>query len=53
MSKTEDTIKVLVTGTCSTLSAKSKLTYQVGVQDDESVHVRISKNTGGGFFSDE
>jgi hypothetical protein len=30
----------------------STLTYQVG-QDDESVHVRITKNTGGGFFSDE
>jgi hypothetical protein len=47
-------IKVLKTATCKTLSAKSTLTYQVGTDpDDESVHVRITKNTGGGFFSDE
>jgi hypothetical protein len=54
MSKSEDNpdMKVLKTATCSTLSAKSKLTYQVGVQDDV-LHVRISKNTGGGFFSNE
>jgi hypothetical protein len=55
MSKTEEKpdMKVLKTSTCKTLSAKSTLTYQIGTQDDESVHVRISKNTGGGFFSDE
>jgi hypothetical protein len=52
MSKSDDTIKVLKTGTCSTLSAKSTLTYQIGTQDDE-IHVRITKNTGGGLFSDE
>jgi hypothetical protein len=53
MSKSEPDMKVLKTATCKTLSAKSTLTYQVGTQDDDSVHVRISKNTGGGFFSDE
>ena len=55
MSKSEDNpdMRVLKTATCKTLSGKSTLTYQVGVQDDESVHVRISKNTGGGFFSQE
>ena len=54
MSKTEDNpdMKVLKTATCKTLSAKSTLTYQVGVHDD-TIHVRITKNTGGGFFSDE
>jgi hypothetical protein len=52
--KTEDNpdMKVLKTSTCKTLSGKSTLTYQVGTQDDE-IHVRITKNTGGGFFSDE
>ena len=53
MSKSEQDIKVLKTGTCSTLSAKSKLTYQVGSDPDDTIHVRITKNTGGGFFSDE
>ena len=45
-------MRVLKTATCKTLSAKSTLTYQVGSLDDE-IYVRISKNTGGGFFSDE
>ena len=54
MNKTEDhpDMKVLKTSTCSTLSAKSKLTYQIGTEDDE-IHVRITKNTGGGFYSGE
>ena len=52
MSKPEETIKVIKTATCKTLSAKSTLTYQLGTEDDE-LHIRISKNTGGGFFSDE
>jgi len=46
-------MRVLKTATCSTLSGKSKLTYQIGTQEDESVHVRVTMNTGGGFFSDE
>ena len=46
-------VRVLKTATTKTLSGKSTLTYQVGTQEDESVHVRISKNTGGGFFSQE
>ena len=45
-------MKILKTATCKTLSAKSTLTYQLGTEDDV-IHIRISKNTGGGFFSDE
>jgi hypothetical protein len=56
MKKLEDGIidskRILKTSTCKTLSAKSTLTYQLGSEDDE-LHVRITKNTGGGFFSDE
>jgi hypothetical protein len=54
MKKPEDNpdMKVLKTATCNTLSGNSKLTYQVGTLDDE-IHIRISKNTGGGFFSQE
>jgi len=54
MNITEDNpdIRILKTATCKTLSAKSTLTYQLGSEDDE-IHVRITKNTGGGFFSDE
>jgi hypothetical protein len=46
-------MKVLKTSTCKTLSGKSTLTYQIGVAPDSVVHLRISKNTGAGFFSDE
>ena len=47
-----DSKHILKTSTCKTLSAKSTLTYQIGSEDDE-LHVRITKNTGGGFFSGE
>ena len=55
MSKSEDNpdMKVLKTATCKTLSGKSTLTYQIGCDPDSTVHLRISKNSGGGFFSDE
>jgi hypothetical protein len=46
-------MKVLKTSTCKTLSGKSTLTYQIGVAPDSVVHLRITKNTGAGFFSDE
>ena len=54
MKKPEDNpdMRVLKTATCKTISEKSTLPYPVGVLDDE-IHVRITKNTGGGFFSDE
>jgi hypothetical protein len=55
MKKSEDNpdIKVLKTATCPTLSGKSTLTYQIGISPESVVHLRISKNSGAGFFSDE
>jgi hypothetical protein len=55
MSKSEDNpdMRVLKTATCKTLSGKSTLTYQIGCNPDSTIHLRISKNSGGGFFSDE
>src|SRR6056300_1441046 len=55
MKKHEDNpdMRVLKTATCKTLSGKSTLTYQIGFAPDNAVHIRISKNTGAGFFSDE
>ena len=56
MKKLEDGIidskRILKTANVKTLSGKSTLSYQVGSEDDE-IYVRITKNTGGGFFSDE
>jgi hypothetical protein len=54
MSKSEDTsMHVIKTVTCKTLSGKSTLTYQIGCNPDSTIHLRITKNSGGGFFSDE
>ena len=55
MSKSEDNpdMKILKTSSCKTLSGKSTLTYQIGSTPDSIIHLRISKNSGGGFFSDE
>ena len=55
MSKPEDKpdVRVLKTATCKTLSGKSTLTYQIGCTHESTIHLRISKNSGDGFFSDE
>jgi hypothetical protein len=57
MTKSEDklseSMKILKTSSCKTLSGKSTLTYQIGSTPDSIIHLRITKNTGGGFFSDE
>jgi hypothetical protein len=46
-------MKVLKTASCKSTSGKSTLTYQIGTLPDSTVHLRISKNTGAGFFNDE
>ena len=57
MSKSEDpldeSITVTKTGTCDTLTKKSKLTYHIGTLPDGEVYFRIHKNSGNGFFSHE
>jgi len=57
MSKSEDpldeSMTVVRTATCETLTRKSKLTYQIGTLPDGEVYLRIHKNTGNGFFSRE
>ena len=49
-------IRIIHQNECNTLapSSSSKLTYQVGVDDQTSqLYIRISENSGGGFFSNE
>jgi hypothetical protein len=57
MSKSEDpldeSMTVAKTATCETLTRKSKLTYQIGTLQDGEVYLRIHRNTGNGFFSNE
>jgi len=49
----DDTMRVLTTGTCATLSGSSKLTYHIGCMPDGEIYIRVHSNTGGGFFSQE
>ena len=44
--------RVLKSGTCPSLSGRSKLTYEFAVGPSNELHVRIAKNSGGGFFHD-
>lgn len=47
-------IEAIYTGECSSLSGQSTLTYAVGRHpEDQSLHLRIVTNSGGGMFCDE
>src|SRR5215212_4000167 len=46
-----DSIRVLKTGTCPSLSGKTKLTYDVGGGPDFQISLRITKTAGTGSFS--
>src|SRR6476661_7817662 len=45
--------RVLLTATCDSLTAKSKLTYEVGCTQDAEIHFRVTANTGNGAFNQE
>ena len=49
----DETMRVLSTGTCDTLSGSSKLTYHIGSMPDGEIYLRVHSNTGNGFFSQE
>ena len=47
-------IETIYTGECHSLSGQSTLTYAIGRHpEDQSLHLRIVANTGGGMFCDE
>ena len=52
-SSPESAVRVLKTATCSSLSGKSKLTYNVGCTAGADIQFRVVENTGTGFFSQE
>ena len=45
------TMRVLKVDSGPSLSGKSVLTYQVGVDEEGQIHIRILGNTGRGYFS--
>ena len=49
----EPTLKIVSTSKTQTISGKSAITYNVGVNDEAHFFIRILSNTGGGFFSNE
>ena len=49
----EPTLKIIQTAKCQTVSNKSSLTYNVGVDDKKDIFIRVYSNSGGGYFSNE
>ncbi len=50
---TESEIHVLKTGSCPSLSGKSKLTYHVGRNEKGEIQFRIHANSSTGYFNDD
>lgn len=46
-------ITCLFTGECPSVSGRSTLTFEIGRHPDQSLHLRIARNTGSGMFCDE
>jgi hypothetical protein len=46
-----DTVRVIKTASCPSLSDRSTLTYKIGCNPD--IQFRVCGNTGGGFYNDE
>ncbi|MDX1492384.1 MAG: hypothetical protein R3332_13975 [Pseudohongiellaceae bacterium] len=46
-------VTTLKSSTCPTLSHRSTLTYELGLDPEKTFHFRIISNDGGGFFSPE
>jgi hypothetical protein len=51
--KTETSVRILKTATCSSLSGKSKLTYQIGYDDKAGIQFRITENSAAGAFNQD
>ena len=49
----EPSLNIIQTSKCQTISNKSTLTYNLGVDDKNNIFIRINGNTGGGFLSNE
>ena len=50
---TNDSIRILKRATTKSLTGGSSLKFEIGTSTDDEIHVRITDNTGGGFFSNE
>ena len=46
-------MQIIKKGKCPSLTGKSTLTYEIGRDESGAIHLRITSNTGGGFYSGE
>ena len=46
-------INIIKTTKCLTVSGKSTLTYNIGMDEKSAIQLRVNENTGGGYFSKE
>ena len=46
-------IQVIKEAQCKSLEGSATLTYQIGLGDAGEIQLKIDKNSGGGFFSNE
>ncbi|HIL91680.1 MAG TPA: hypothetical protein EYG50_02860 [Cycloclasticus sp.] len=44
---------IIKTSSCDALSGGSTLDYEIGSDSNKQLHIRITSNSGGGFFSSE
>lgn len=45
--------RIIKVGECLNLSAKFKLTYHIGIDEQDAIIIRVAENEGGGYFSPE
>jgi len=51
--KVEPPVTILQTAKCQSMSGKSTLTYNIGVDEEDAAFIRINANSGGGYWSKE
>ncbi|WP_417316067.1 hypothetical protein [Cycloclasticus pugetii] len=45
--------QIIKTSSCKALSGNGEIGYEFSLDNKKSLHIRITSNSGGGFFSDE
>ncbi len=45
--------RIVKLGECLNLSAKYKLTFHIGIDEQDAIIIRVAENEGGGYFSPE
>ena len=48
---TVETLRILGTSTCASLSGKSTLTYNIGMNTEGQTQIQVVGNDGGGYFN--